>query len=148
MAVGRLMLAGHVSDHGRDLRRRGLQTLLLGLGAVATATGTATLTRGTSIIRAAGPTSANVDSEHRFMAAWWAALGPVLWAVVPDVENRGRAVRAVAGACFVGGLSRVVSAAQAGRPDRLYEVLTVVELALPPLLVAWQRAVEQDYSTG
>lgn len=121
--------------------RRALQVTLVGLGALATSTGIAALARGTAIIRDAPPPDPNVESEHRFMAAWWTALGPVLWSLVPDVERRGRAVDAIAATTFAGGVARLVAMKQVGKPDPLYRFLTAVELALPPVLVAWQRSV-------
>jgi hypothetical protein len=121
--------------------RRALQATVIGLGALATSTGAAALLRGTAIIRDAPPPHPNVESEHRYFAAWWTALGPVLWTLAPDIERHERAVRAIGAATFAGGLARLLAAQQAGPPDPLYRFLTAVELALPPVLVAWQRAV-------
>jgi hypothetical protein len=124
-----------------DRSRRGLQVVLVGLGALAASTGVATLARGTAIVRDAPAPDPNVESEHRFMAAWWTALGPVLWSLAPRVEERGTAVRAVAATSFAGGVARLVAARQVGPPHPLYRALTAVELALPPVLVAWQARV-------
>jgi len=125
-------------------RRRALQGALIGLGAVATATGLATLARGTVVIIDAPVAAANVDSEHRFMAAWWTALGPTLWAATPRVEKQERVIRAVAATTFVGGLARLLSARQVGTPHPLYSALTAIELVLPPVLVAWQRSIRDS----
>ena len=123
--------------------RRALQVTLAGLGAVPFATGLATLVRGTAIIPGAPPPDPNVESEHRFFAVWWTALGPVVWSLVPDVERRSRAVRGVAGVLFAGGLVRLLAARQVGTPHPLYRALGAVELALPPVLVAWQESVRR-----
>ena len=124
--------------------RRALQVGVVVLGAVASSTGVAALARGTAIVRDAPAPDPNVDSEHRFLAAWWTALGPVLWSTVPRIEERERVVRAVAATTFVGGVARLVAARQVGAPHPLYRALTAIELALPPVLVAWQTAVRRQ----
>lgn len=114
------------------------------LGAVPVATGAATLARGTSVVRDAPAMHPNVESEHRFLAVWWTALGPALWSLVPEVERRERAVRAFAATLFAGGLVRVATARRVGAPHPLYRALTAVELALPPVVVAWQESVRRS----
>ena len=111
------------------------------LGVVPFATGLASLARGTAIVRGGGTTDPNVESEHRFLAAWWTALGPALWALAPTAERRRREVAFVGATLFAGGLGRVAAARRHGRPHPLYVALGAVELALPVALVAWQRAV-------
>lgn len=113
--------------------------MLVGLGAVPVATGVAAVARGTAIVPGAPPPDPNVDSEHRFFAVWWTALGPVLWSLVPEVERRGRAVRAVAAVTFAGGVARLLAAKQTGAPHPLYRALTAVELTMPPALVLWHE---------
>ena len=108
------------------------------LGVVPAATGVASLARGTRIVR---PGEANVESEHRFMATWWTALGPLLWVLSRDAERRTTEMRAVAATLFAGGAVRLLAAKQTGRPHRLYQGLAAIELVLPFVLVAWQEAV-------
>ena len=125
-----------------DASRRGLQLLFVGLGALATTTGAAVLARGADAVTGAtGPVPPSVDSELRWHAAWWTALGPVMWHLAPRIERETRAVRYLSAVVLVGGLTRLVSMRQVGRPHRTFEVLTAIELALPPLLVEWQRRV-------
>ena len=120
---------------------RAFRIAVAALGVVPAATGLATLARGTAVVRGGERRAANVESEHRFLGTWWTALGPALWAIAPRAERRTAEVRFVAGALFAGGLARVAAARQHGRPDRLYQVLGAIELALPVALVAWQHAV-------
>lgn len=47
-------------------------------------------------------------------------------------------MRILALAIFAGGVGRALAWLSAGPPHPLFAVLTVVELAGPPLLVAWQ----------
>jgi hypothetical protein len=124
--------------------RRALQGALLGLGTVPFATGLASLARGTTIVRDAPAPHPNVESEHRFLAVWWTALGPVLWSLAPEVERRERALRAVAATLFAGGVVRLVAARQVGAPHPLYRALAALELGLPPVLVAWQESVRRE----
>ncbi|HEX8003198.1 MAG TPA: DUF4345 domain-containing protein [Mycobacteriales bacterium] len=123
--------------------RRALQCALVALGAVPFATGVATLARGTAIVRDAPPPDPNVESEHRFFAVWWTAVGPLLWSLVPEVERRERALRGVAATLFAGGVVRLVAARKTGAPHPLYRALAAAELALPPVMVAWQEAVRR-----
>lgn len=124
--------------------RRAFQVTLAALGCVPVATGLATLARGTSVVLDAPAPDPNVDSEHRFFAVWWTALGPVLWSLVPHVERRERAVRAVGAATFAGGVARLVAARQVGAPHPLYRFLTKVELVLPPVLLAWHASIRRE----
>ena len=124
--------------------RRALQAVVTGLGGLAASTGTAALLRGTSLVRGSGDVSADVDSEHRWFAVWWTALGPLLWSITPSIERQERVVRAVAATCFAGGCARLLSARQVGPPQPLYRALTAVELVLPAVLVEWQRRVARE----
>ena len=123
--------------------RRGLQTTLVVLGGVAATTGLASMARGTAIVRGAPPAHPNVESEHRFYAASWAALGVTLWTVAPRVERRGVALAGAGATVFAGGVARLAAIRETGSPDPLYRVLTAVELALPPALLVWQAAVRR-----
>lgn len=124
--------------------RRALQVTLAALGAVPFATGLASLARGTAIVRDAPPPQPNVESEHRFLAVWWTAVGPVMWSLIPEVERRERAVRGLAAALFAGGVVRVITARQVGTPHPLYRGLAALELAIPPALVAWHESVRRS----
>ena len=119
---------------------RTFRTAVAALGVVPFATGVATMARGTRNIRPERY-AANVESEQRFMAAWWTALGPVLWTIAPRAERHRRELAVVSAVAFAGGLARVAAARHAGRPHPLYQALGAVELALPVALLAWQRAV-------
>ena len=118
---------------------RRMRVVLAVAGLVPTATGIASLARGTSIVRDAGPVDPNVDSEHRYYAAFWTALGPVLWHASWDpTRYRGR-IDAVSAAVFAGGAARLLSVRQVGRPHPLYLTLAAAELVLPVAMAGWQR---------
>ena len=118
---------------------RGLRAALVIAGCLPTATGLASMARGTSIVRNAGPVAPNVDSEHRYYAAFWTALGPLLWHTSVNPERHRTRIDAIAATVFAGGAARLLSARQAGRPQPLYLALAAAELVLPVATVGWQR---------
>ena len=116
-----------------------LRVAIATLGVVPAVTGLASMARGTALT----PDAASADSEHRFYAAWWTALGPVLWSLAPQAERRTRELDAVAATLFAGGLARIAGSRHRGRPAARYEVLAALELVLPAALVLWPRAVRR-----
>ena len=124
--------------------RTALQGTLVLLGGVAATTGVASMARGTSIVRGAPPAHPDVDSEQRFLAASWAALGVTLWTLVPRVEEHQRPLGGIAATVFAGGVARLEGMRRNGLPSPLYRALTAIELVLPPALVAWQAAVRNS----
>ena len=123
--------------------RRTLQSLWALLGSVALIAGLAALLVGPELVPGVKDPSANLDSEWRFFATWYATAGAVLLATVQRVESSGTVIRVVTAAFFLAGLGRVLSMAVVGVPDAIFVALTVIELALGPILVPWQRAVER-----
>ena len=118
---------------------RVLRVALVVAGCIPTATGIASMARGTSIVRDAGPVAPGVDSEHRYYAAFWTALGPVLWHTALHPERHRARIDAMAATVFAGGVARLLSARQVGAPHPTYRVLTVAELVLPVAVTGWQR---------
>jgi hypothetical protein len=90
--------------------------------------------------RSAGPT---VDSRERFYAAVFLGYG-LAWL---DAGRRSpvpaAAVRRLAGLSLLGGLGRLVSIGVHGRPHWFQDVLTGVELALPPMFFGLADADER-----
>ena len=121
------------------MNERQVRAALVLAGAVPTATGLASLLGGTSIVRGAGALPASVDSEHRYYAAFWTALGPVLWHTALHPERHRARLDAISATVFAGGVARLLSARQVGRPHPVYLGLAAVELALPLAVAGWQR---------
>jgi len=117
-----------------------LRTVLVALGAVATGTGVSVALRGPVAIPGGAPTTGSNDSVLRFYAVWWAAQGPAAWRLARDPELDPAQLRAVCATTFVGGLARLAAARTSGRPHPLFRALTVMELALPPVLLVLRRA--------
>jgi hypothetical protein len=82
-----------------------------------------------------------LESELRFYAAFYVATGLAALRVAPRAEHDPAAVRALAGALFLAGLGRIAGWRAAGRPHRLQLGLLAIELAAPPVIVAWQSRV-------
>ena len=117
-----------------------LRAVLLALGAVATGTGATVAMRGPGAIPGGAPTTASNDSVLRFYAVWWAAQGPAAWRLARDPQLDPAGLREVCATTFLGGLARLAAARASGRPHPLFQALTVMELALPPVLLALRRA--------
>ncbi len=121
--------------------RHGFQWVLFALALVVVATALADIAVGPSVLPGrpeAGPT---LDSNYRFFAGVWCAVGIVLLTALRDVERHALALRAVFGAVFLGGVARGVSYLAAGPPHALHTAFIGVELLLPPLLLLWSLRV-------
>jgi uncharacterized protein DUF4345 len=125
---------------------RGLQVLLAAIGVVAVVAGLITVLAGADSLLGVGEVEAPVDNEMRFYAAFWVALGGVALWVAPRAEQETGVVRAIAAAIFLGGLARIVSIASVGEPHSSQYVLMGIELAIPPILVGWQAALERRFA--
>jgi len=132
-----------------DGGRRGLQIVLGTLAAIPFASGAAGVLAGPRALPGDnGPVTANVDSAYRYTHGVYLAAAPVLWATLRRIEREQRAVRAVAGAIFVGGLSRLVSWRATGRPHQVLVGATALEVLGIPLLLAWHRRVARLAGRG
>jgi DMSO/TMAO reductase YedYZ heme-binding membrane subunit len=109
---------------------------LVGLfGVVALATGLWVFFGGAEAGTGAGPVNANVDTEYRFFAAFWIAAGAcALYLAVKDRITR-TALALITGTLFLGGVGRILSWVDEGRPDTTFVVLMAIELAAPLLLL-------------
>jgi uncharacterized protein DUF4345 len=111
------------------------------LGLIPVVTGAASLLFGSDVISGGETTSANVESELRFYAAWWIGAGAFLISLAPRIEEHAAGLRAVCGLLVLGAVGRLIGIATAGRPSTLYLVLLAIELLLPVALVPWQARV-------
>ncbi|MBO8194873.1 DUF4345 domain-containing protein [Streptomyces oryzae] len=125
-----------------DRGRRALQLTLGTLAAIPFASGTAGMLAGPSALPGqSGQVSATLDSEYRFVNAFWLAAAPVIWSSLPRVEQRGTVLRLALGTVFAGGIGRVISWRRAGRPYPTMVAALGLELVAVPGLLAWQAAV-------
>ncbi|MER5212948.1 DUF4345 domain-containing protein [Streptomyces sp. NPDC002838] len=122
--------------------RRGLQICLGTVAAIPLCSGTAGMVVGPSALPGqSGQVSATLDSEYRFVNAFWLAAAPVVWSTLPQVERHSRVLQLVLGTAFVGGIGRLVSLRKAGRPHPTMLAALGIELVAVPGLLAWQAAV-------
>ncbi|MEY2467368.1 MAG: hypothetical protein QOF21_66 [Actinomycetota bacterium] len=118
------------------------------MGVIATAAGADGVLRGAGAVRRGGPLSADVDSEFRFFAAWYAAAGLSLLDAARAPEEAARAVRMSCGGLLFGALGRALSIKRFGRPSPLYRILMGIEIALPMLLIVWHRGAVGRVDAG
>src|ERR671916_616905 len=117
---------------------RRIRALLYGGGCVATAAGLHTVIAGAKSVPGQGPANASIESELRFYAAFYVAYGLAALRVAPRADQEGAALRALAGALFLGGLARAGGWRAVGRPHAGQRALLAIELAGAPALAAWQ----------
>ena len=65
-----------------------------------------------------------------------------LW-MAPRADRETRLLRAWAATLFAAGVARAISWIDVGRPDDLFVGLLVAELALPPIIIAWQARMRR-----
>jgi hypothetical protein len=119
-----------------------LQKLTVATGAACTGIGLYHLLGGTASVpgeRGAGPT---VDSRERFYGAIFGGYGLAWLRAGRQAPPDPTEVRWLAGIFLLGGGGRLLSLAREGRPHWFQDVLTAVELALPPVFFWLARRAE------
>jgi Domain of unknown function (DUF4345) len=79
-----------------------------------------------------------VDSALRYANAFKLAVGPVIWSQLPHAEE-SPAVTFALSTIFVGGLARLRSWQQRGRPHAIAVSALALETVGVGFLLAWQR---------
>ena len=124
--------------------RRRLQWTLGFLAAIPAGSAAGEIARGAQGVPGGSPeVNATVDSSLRYANVFKFAVGPVIWSHLSRVE-RSSALTWSFAALFVGGLARIKSWQQRGRPHPVSVMAIVLELVAPPALITWQRRIAQS----
>ena len=118
---------------------RALRYFVALFGIVCCAIALAHIAIGPAAIPGGSAVNATMDSEDRFYASLFLGFGAALIWCSGDLRGRGGVLGALLITFFLGGVARVISAAQVGFPNSLFIFLGAVELVLPPVLWWWRR---------
>ncbi|QDQ95407.1 DUF4345 domain-containing protein [Rhodococcus sp. WB9] len=122
-------------------RRRGLQWTLAFLAAAPMISGAREVLWGARGVPGGSPDiSSTVDGELRYANVFKIAVGPVILSQLSLVE-RSPIVDVALGTVFLGGLARLLSWQQRGRPHPSSLVALGLETAVAPALIAWRRSL-------
>ncbi|WP_081681723.1 DUF4345 domain-containing protein [Mycobacterium sp. URHD0025] len=124
--------------HQWDSRRR-LQWTLGVLAAVPVASATGEILRGAQGVPGGSPeVSPTVDSSLRYANVFKFAVGPVIWSQLRHID-KSPAVSFAAATIALGGVARLGSWQQRGRPHPVALGAIALETVGVPILLAWQR---------
>jgi hypothetical protein len=126
------------------MSRRGLQAVITGIGSVATVAGVLGVVGGGATVLEGGRVSANVDSEFRFHATWYAVLGVLMLRAARRPEHETVVIRAAGAGFLVAACSRVVSWAWVGKPHWWFRLLMALEFVMPAVIIPWQHRLARD----
>jgi hypothetical protein len=117
--------------------KRGLQLTLAILSMIPILVGIMGIMRGTSRWLPINIITPDFDSHYRYIAGYYISLGMLgLW-IIPEIEKHKSLFRILCVSVFLGGIGRVVSILQVGRPGSMALFFTAFELCFP-LLLLWQ----------
>jgi hypothetical protein len=84
--------------------------------------------------------TAGLDSQFRFLSAWYLGLAFIAWWIIPNIERHTTLFRIICVAVFLGGVGRLLAWNASGAPEMRFIVVLAAELIFP-LLIPWQSAV-------
>jgi hypothetical protein len=123
----------------RNGSRRRLQWTLGVLATIPAASALGEIIRGPQGVPGGSPDVApTVDSALRYANVFKFAVGPVIWSQIARVEQ-SPAISFAATTIAIGGLARVRSWQQRGRPHPITVAAVGLETLGVPILLAWQR---------
>jgi hypothetical protein len=124
--------------------RRGLQRTLAVLAAIPMASAIGEIVRGPQGVPGGSPdVLPTVDSSLRYANVFKFAVGPVMWSQLARVEQSS-AVTFALSTIFVGGLARVRSWQQRGRPHPIAVSAIALETIGVAGLLVWQRRLSSS----
>ena len=124
--------------------RRRLQRILAVLAAMPMASAIGEIVRGPQGVPGGSPdVLPTVDSSLRYANVFKLAVGPVMWSQLRRVEQSS-AVTFALSTIFVGGLARVRSWQQRGRPHPITVSAIALETVGVAGLLVWQRRLSTN----
>lgn len=121
--------------------QRRLQWTLGVLAAIPVASAVGEIVRGPQGVPGGSPdVIPTVDSSLRYANVFKLAVGPVIWSQLGRVEQ-SPALSFAAATIAIGGLARLRSWQQRGRPHPVTVAAIALEAIGGPILLAWQRRV-------
>lgn len=125
------------TNSGRS--RRALQRVLGVLGALPMVSAVTEIVRGPQGVPGGSPAVVpTVDSSLRYASVFKFAVGPVIWSQLGRVEQ-SRALTFALATIVVGGLARIRSWQQSGRPHPVSVIAIALETVGVPILLVWQQ---------
>ncbi len=82
-----------------------------------------------------------LDSQYRYLAAVYVAVGGMILYSADDVKGRAALLRFAMLGWFLGGLARAVSWMTVGQPESWQVSGMIVELVVPVVMLLWQGRV-------
>jgi hypothetical protein len=121
--------------------RRRLQWALGAMAAIPAASSVGEIARGAQgVPGGSAEVTPTVDSSLRYANVFKLGWSFAIWSQLSRAE-RSPVVTWSLATLFVGGLARIRSWQQQGRPHPVAVAATALELVAPPVLIAWQRHV-------
>jgi Domain of unknown function (DUF4345) len=87
-----------------------------------------------------GSVTPDLDSQYRFLSAWYLGLAVISWWMFAKIEQHTALFRIIALAIFLGGIGRLAAWTVTGEPAMRFKIVLAAEL-LFPLLIFWQHHV-------
>lgn len=122
--------------------KRGLQVVLGVLSLIPLIVSISGLVLGTGRFLSDDLVTPPFDSQYRYQMGYYISLALLAWWVIPNIENHVVPLRIVSSSVFMGGVGRVISLFDVGRPPTLALAFIVLELCFP-LLLLWQTRIRK-----
>jgi hypothetical protein len=120
--------------------RRRLQWALGVLAVVVSASSSSQVVAGSHAVPGgSAEVEPSVDSALRYASTFVATVGPVIWSQLRRVERRSPWLTWALTSISLGGLARLRSWQQNGRPHPVIVAATALETVAAPSLLMWQR---------
>jgi len=84
-----------------------------------------------------------LDNQFRYLSGYYLSLFLAIWYVLSDIDTRGKVLRLLVLAIFIGGLARLYSYVQVGKPPLNAMIGMGLELS-SPILILWHRLLERS----